>query len=110
MKSFEKFWFTPPYQQKDKPTVEFELRPLDQRTLYIIASDHSRSGVGPDGALAAFEYGVTNWRGLDVEFSHEAKRLVLNGKGEIRWAVWFSEIAGELYKRAIFGDAAAKNS
>jgi hypothetical protein len=110
MKAFTPEWFKPKYQRKGKPAVEFELRPLDQRTLYVLQMNMTRGVAGPDGALAAFDYAVNNWRGYEDEFSQDAKFAVLNGPGETHWTMWLAEIAGHLYKRAYLGEPERKNS
>lgn len=115
MKALNKYWYTPPHQRKDAATpVEFELKPLNQRTFLYLRGEASigKRGLGMtvDGTVAAFEYGVVNWRGLDVEFSAAEKADVLNGAANKDWALWIEYIASELYLKALLGDDAAKNS
>lgn len=111
MKAITPFWHEPKHQVAGKPKVEFELRPLNQRTLYAVQGDIGKRGVGVDGAMAAFEYGVINWRGLDIPFSEAAKRIVMESdEGDINWTVWMASIAGALYKRAVLSETDAKNS
>jgi hypothetical protein len=110
MRGFEKFKFTPKYQEKGKGPVVFELIPLDQRTLYALQADMLDRSPGPDGAIAVFEYAVKGWEGLDVPFSHEAKNAVVTGPGEPRWTMWLAQIAGELYRRSFLTETVRKNS
>jgi hypothetical protein len=107
---FQKFWFKPTHQREGQPEVEFELQPLDLRTLYTVQAARTDKGINVDGAIAAFEFSVTNWRGIEPAFSRRAKISVLNSVGEVDWMVWLGQIAGELYMRALIGGDAAKNS
>lgn len=112
MKSISPFWFAPPVKDEAEPSAEFELRPLDQRTLYLVQMDmdFKRGICGVNGAIAAFEYSVVNWRGLNVEFSRQAKRDVTEGAGELKWTLRLAQIAAELYKRSFLKEEDSKNS
>jgi hypothetical protein len=110
MKQLQPWWFTPDYQIKGKPEVKFHLRPLDQRTNYIVSSDIGRKGVGVDGAFAAFEYSVIGWEGFPEPYSPEAKRQKLTGQGDASMSMWIFQVAGELYKQSFLEDDALKNS
>ena len=115
MKQLQKFWFKPPHQRKEKPVVEFELLPLDQRAYLTLKGELRRSrggGVVPtvDGILGTFAYAVSNWRGHETPFSLEAKEEVIEGLASPDWAAWQEQIAGELLRRAILGEPEAKNS
>lgn len=114
MKELSKFWWKPPHQRKNKAVVEFELMPLDQRTFLTIKGEMRGRGLklslSPEGYIEAFRYGVTNWRGLDVPFSEDAKMEMLFGAASVHVARWQEQIAGELMRRVIFEDDEVKNS
>ncbi len=111
MKALTLFWFAPKYQRKGKEKVEFQLRPLNQRTLYELQQDIGPRGAGLSGATIAFRHSVVGWRGLDTPFSEDAKEAFLEAEdASIAWTLWLAQIAAELYKRALLTDAEAKNS
>lgn len=113
MQEFSKFWYTPTYQPGPDP-VKFELKPLDMRTLYIVQRDVAKEGdgfsIGVDGAMAAFEFAVTNWEGFPEKFSQAEKQRVLRGVGDPNWVIWMAHIALHLYGKAHVGAEQAKNS
>jgi hypothetical protein len=110
MQKLQTYWFKPLHQAEGKPEVEFQLRPVDQRTHYAMSLDLKPNGIGADGAIAAFEYSVVGWRGMPVEFSHQAKHALLNGAVNPDVTIWLYNIAGECYRRAQLGDDELKNS
>ena len=115
MKQLQKFWFKPPYQRKDKPVVEFELLPLNQRAYITLKSELRLSRGGrvlptAEGVLSTFAYAVNNWRGHETPFSLEAKEEVIEGLASPEWSLWQAEIASELLRRALIGEPEAKNS
>lgn len=114
MKPFNHFWLKPKHQLKGKPEVEFELRPLDQRAFLSLKNElfvrKGKVSITADGLLECFTYGVTNWKGLELEFSSESKREIADGVANWDWGQWMEEIAGTLYRRCILGEPEAKNS
>jgi len=113
MKILHPFWFKPTYQLEGKPEVEFQLRPLDQRTYMFMRDEiiqvRRKFRMGVDGVLEAFDYSVLDWKGLDVPFSAAAKREARTVTNE-DWAEWQQAIAMELFRRAQLGEPEAKNS
>lgn len=112
MKAFTPFPFTPKHQPADGTEAQFQLRPLDQRTLYLVNMDwdYDKNLPGPDGAFAAFAWGVVGWSGITPEFSPQAKRDVLKGVGSSQWTLWIAQVTNELKERSEIGEEEAKNS
>jgi hypothetical protein len=112
MKAFTPFQFSPAHQSADTPQAVFDLRPLDQRTLYLLNMDwdYDRNLPGPDGAFAAFQWSVQGWQGIEPQFTPQAKRDVLKDVGSSKWTLWIAQIAVELKKRSELGEEEAKNS
>jgi hypothetical protein len=110
MKQLTPYWFKPAYQVEGQPEVEFQLRPIDQRTHYACRSISSLKAIGVDGAFAAFDYAVIDWKGLPMPFSRQAKRELLSGPTNQHMTFWLFAIAGECYRRAQLSEDELKNS
>lgn len=110
MQKLQPYWYTPTYQPDDGVTVEFELRPLDQGSLYTVQASVMANGV-PDwkGVRTAFENGVVGWKnitvaGRPVEFSRGGAAQVLRDTGSGRWMLWLGSIAGELLRNGLLSE------
>jgi len=112
-KLFNPFWFKPAHQPNEASAVEFQLKPLDQRTFMFMRDDiytvRRKMRMGVDGVLEAFDYAVVGWRGLPSEFSDAAKREART-VADPDWIEWQQQIAMELFRRAQLGDPEVKNS
>jgi|GEM_PF-3435265 len=104
-------WFTPEYQPDEKNEVAFLLRPLDQRNAFNLERSMAAHDGLPDfdACAAAFQYAVSDWRGLPREYSREAVREALTVTSR-RWRIWIGQIAAEAYRRANLSEDERKNS
>lgn len=100
------YWFTPNYQPNPDAPVEFQLKPLDQETLYIVQHNKGMN-VTPawPGIKAAFEKGVVGWKNIAIdgtaaEFSPANAYKILRQVGDADWMIWLGAIGGELYNNA----------
>jgi hypothetical protein len=109
MQAFKKTWYTPNHQRKGKPEVKFELQQLDQRTFYTVQQGIGPRGPSADAAIDCFEYAVTGWEGLEIEYSLAAKRSITSGIGSLEWTIWMAEITAHTYRQSLLGESEAKN-
>ena len=110
-KQIAAYWFEPDAQPFEDRKVGFYLRPLNQETYWKLQAAYIRGGKVPewDGIAAAFEYAVSDWRGLEEPYTRDAKREALNVRSP-RMALWQMQIAGELYREALLSEEEQKNS
>lgn len=114
MRKLVPYWFAPIRQPVDGVLTEFEIRPLDQETLYTLQSSFGDGSVPKwAGIKAAFEYGVVGWRnvsleGAPVEFSRKNAAQILKQPGTADWMIWLGSIAGELYRNAFLEEEEKK--
>lgn len=100
------YWYTPDYQPIPEAPVEFQLKPLDQETLYVV--QHNKGlNVTPawPGIKAAFEKGVIGWKnvaidGAAADFDLANAQKILRQVGSADWMIWLGAIGGELYHNA----------
>ena len=114
MRKLQPYWYAPTYQPDADIVVEFELKPLDQATLYTVQASFGPNGV-PDwsGVRSAFENGVVGWKnitadGQPIEFSRNAAAQVLRDTGSARWMLWLGQITGELWRNGLLSEAEKK--
>lgn len=107
--------FTPRHQPHPTPVI-FDLKPLSLGVLYELQRSMGDVGIPTfEGTAQAFRYSVVGWEGATLleeplGYSSEAKREVLDSTADRDWLVWLTEIAGELYARALLKDDERKNS
>lgn len=106
MRKILPYWFTPKYQPNPELPVEFNLRPLDQETLYTVQSSFNALGnVTWPGVKAAVIFGLVGWKNVSLddaaaEFNQEALRKIIGGLGDADWMIWLGIICGQLYSNA----------
>lgn len=114
MRKLQPYWFTPTYQPDEGAVVEFELKPLDQASLYTVQASFGPNNV-PDwsGVKTAFANGVVGWKnvtadGQPIEFSPKAASQILREIGSATWMIWLGQIAGELWRNGFLTDGEKK--
>lgn len=111
MKELQPFEFVPQHQPFEGEEVSFRLKPLDQEAFYEVQASFNQRGIpGWDGIRAAAKR-IGGWKGAQLgEFSRARVQDVLRGGPDTNWLWWLGEITGELYRRAMLEDDAAKKS
>jgi hypothetical protein len=115
MRKLVPYWYAPSYQPDADRIVEFQLKPVDQETLFAIQSSmNERGGATWPGVKAAFESGVVGWKNVDIdgapaEFSRKNAAAILRQVGSARWMIYLGLIAGELYANAFLSDEEKKS-
>lgn len=110
MRALTQIWFEPEHQPDDANKVAFELRPLDMPTFWKLQSHMRPDGsIEWEGAVAAIEHCLANWRGLPQAFSSDAKREFLRDFS-VSSFLWIKDITRELYAKALVPEEQRKNS
>jgi hypothetical protein len=109
--SFETFTFKPSHQPDPDQPVEFNLRPLDNPTLFRLLNGYgSEGGLQFEDLLMVRDRCVVGWKGLPQEFSPEARRALLAGPvADFDAQLWIGQCARELYHRAVLKEVERKN-
>jgi hypothetical protein len=109
------FDYEPSHQPDPASPVIFKLRPLDQRAYHEITASLNDRGVPRwDGIVEASRF-ILGWsgiksEGIEVQFSRNALRGVLDGQADTDWMIWLGQVAGHLYSKAILTDDDRKKS
>ena len=108
---FEKYWFKPEHQPNQESPVEFELKPANMPTFHRLQIMVNRGGeLAWEDCVAIFLEYVLGWKGLQQEYSQQAKRDLLKGEADVDLYRWIGEICGEIYSHALIKASERKNS
>lgn len=106
---FESFTFTPDHQPDEQSPVEFQLKPIDQPTGFMLTQRYAGDGITWPDMVLILKRNIVGWKGLPVEYSDKAKADFVAGEFDYDMNVWIAQCARELYNRRVLKERQRKN-